>query len=263
MKQVEIPGARLNVVDRGQGSPLLLVHGFPLNHSMWSAQIETFSATQRVIAPDLRGFGRSSVTEGTVTMEQFADDCQALLGALGIDEPITFCGLSMGGYIAWQFARKYGDRLSRLILCDTRAAADSAEAADTRRKMARHVLASGTEFIASAMLPKLFAPSTVERHPDRIEAVRQMILGSDPQGIAAAQQGLAARPDATPWLATIGMPTLVLVGASDAISPPEEMQQIAAAIPHSEYRVIPAAGHMAPMENPDAVNAAMTEFLRS
>src|SRR5687767_13095699 len=103
MPKVPLSDGTLNVLDQGSGPPLLLVHGFPLDHTMWFGQIDHFSRRWRVIAPDLRGFGASTVTPGTVTMEQFADDLNALLDALGISEPVHLCGLSMGGYIGWQF----------------------------------------------------------------------------------------------------------------------------------------------------------------
>jgi 3-oxoadipate enol-lactonase len=261
MKTIDAGAVRLQVYDAGAGEPILFVHGFPLNHSMWQAQLTALADGHRVIAPDLRGFGGSMVTEGTVTMEQFADDCAALLDALKIHEPITFCGLSMGGYVGWQFFRRHRDRLKRLVLCDTRAVADSPEAAETRRKMAEHVTQAGTEAVAKAMLPKLFAAATLEQQPATVAAVQRMILTSPPAGIAAAQRGMAARPDVRAWLPTMDVPTLVIVGEEDAISPPEEMRQLADAIPGATFVKVSAAGHMAPMENPTAVNTAIREFM--
>src|SRR5437879_9784417 len=125
-----------------------------------------------MIAPDLRGFGQSDVTHGTVMMEQFADDIAALLNALLITEPIVFCALSMGGYVAWQFALRHRQRLARLILCDTRAVADSPEAAAGRLKTAERVLAEGASVAAEALLPKLFAPTTYSERPQIVEATR-------------------------------------------------------------------------------------------
>src|SRR5438477_10780764 len=132
MPLLEVQNVRFNVIDRGRGTPLVLVHGYPLDHSMWQGQIEGLSDMCRVIAPDLRGFGKSSVTPGVVTMEQMADDVAALLDELSITERIIFCGLSMGGYVAWQFAFRHRPRLAKLILCDTRAVADSLEVASGR-----------------------------------------------------------------------------------------------------------------------------------
>jgi 3-oxoadipate enol-lactonase len=140
MSKISVGDVALSYVDRGTGIPLLLVHGFPLDHSMWSHQIEELSSFGRVLAPDLRGFGQSGVTEGTVTMERFADDLAALLDAVGVGEPVVFCGLSMGGYIGWQFWKRHPSRLRALVLCDSRAAADSAEGARARRQSAEKVL---------------------------------------------------------------------------------------------------------------------------
>src|SRR6476660_4012548 len=154
-----VSGCEFNVVERGSGVPLLLVHGFPLDHSMWDGQLDGLAGSYRVIGPDLRGFGSSDVTPGTVTMEQLADDMAALLDALKVSEPVAFCGLSMGGYVAWQFALRYRARLAKLLLCDTRAVADSAEAAAGRLKTAEKVLAEGAGVAADALIPKLFAPA--------------------------------------------------------------------------------------------------------
>lgn len=261
IKPITVNGIRLKVFDRGQGPALLFVHGFPLDHTMWTGQLEAFASTHRVIAPDLRGFGGSDVTAGSVSMEQMADDCAALLDALDVRERVTFCGLSMGGYVAWQFVRKHAARLGRLVLCDTRAVPDTPEAAEGRRKMADHVLAHGTEAVATAMLPKLFAPTTVQAQPEVVEATRQVILAAKPAGVAAAQHGMAARPDTRPLLATIRVPTLVVVGESDVISPPAEMREMADAIAGARFVTIPNAGHMSPLEQPAAFNDALRAFL--
>ncbi len=267
MKSFSVRGTELHCVDRGQGRPVLFVHGFPLDHTMWTAQIEALSSDYRVIAPDLRGFGRSLIrsTGGTpvvpFTMEQFADDLAALLDALEVREPAVYCGLSMGGYIALQFQRKYAERLRGLALCDTRSTADTAEAAAGRRTMAERVLKEGPAFVAETMLPRLVCETTRQERPGLVEELRRVIMANCPQGIAAAALGMAQRPDMTASLGGIRCPTLVVVGQEDTISPPAEMRGIAAAIPRARFVEIPAAGHMSPMENPAAVTAAIAEFL--
>jgi len=261
MKIQTVNGVRLATVDRGRGTPLLLVHGFPLDHTMWSAQIDALAERCRVIAPDLRGFGRSEVTEGKVSMEQFADDLAALVGALGVDEPVVFCGLSMGGYVAWPFWRRHASRLKALVLCDTRSAADTPEAAADRLAMAERVLAEGPAPLVEAMVPKLFAEATVRARPELIESVRRVMLSTDPEGIAAAARGMAERADAPSMLREIDCPALVLVGRHDVISTVDQMQAIADAIPGARLVEIADAGHMSPMENPFAVNGAMGELL--
>lgn len=261
MPTISLSDISLNCLDAGDGSPILFVHGFPLDHSMWRHQLEEFSRTHRVIAPDLRGFGQSDVTSGTVTMEQFADDQAALLDALGVTEPVVFCGLSMGGYIGWQFFKRHRSRVRALIQCDTRAIADSPEGVANREKLARLVLENGTEPVAAAMLPNLFAEATTPPRQAAVEETRQAMLRTSPDGIAAASLGMAARPDVSADLPTIDVPTLMIVGEEDCISTVDEMRGIATAIPGSQLAVIPDAGHMSPLENPAAVNAAIAGFL--
>lgn len=262
MKSVRLGEIEMHVVERGHGAPLLLAHGFPLDHSMWQSQIDELSNEFRVIAPDLRGFGRSQVSTGTVTMEQYADDLASLLNVLRIQEPITFCGLSMGGYIAWQFWRRHAARLKALILCDTRAAADTEEVARGRLLSAQQVVSSGLNTLVESMVPRLFADQTLREKTELVQKTRQVILSSSPEGIAAALRGMAARPDVTADLPRITVPTLVLCGEHDVISRVAEMRDIAAAIPHARFVVIPNAGHLAPLEQPAAVNAAIRKFMR-
>jgi pimeloyl-ACP methyl ester carboxylesterase len=261
MPEYTVNGVRLHVRQSGEGPVLLLVHGFPLDHSMWQGQLSGLSPSYRVIAPDLRGFGASGVTPGKVTMSAMADDLAALLQAMEIREPICLCGLSMGGYVAWQFWSRHPDRLSHLILCDTRAVADSQPVARGRLLMAQSVEETGPEPVAETMIPKLFASRTLEQQPDLVEQTRRVILGTHPAGIAAAQRGMAERPDMTDRLSQIRVPTLVLCGQQDAISPPDEMREISRALPQATFALIPDAGHMAPLEQPDEVNRAISSFL--
>ncbi len=265
VKSLAVNGTEIWYVDRGTGLPLLLIHGFPLDHTMWTELIDALAGPGlRVLAPDLRGFGRSplgTTENATVTMDQFADDLAGWLDALAIREPVVLCGLSMGGYIAFQFWRKFAPRLRGLILCDTRAVADTPEGAAGRRSMAERVLREGPAPLVETMLPKLLADTTPRQRPDLVERLRSMIAAANPQGIAAAARGMAERPDMTSALGQIRCPTLVIVGQHDVISPPAEMRGLAAAIPAAKFAEIPAAGHMSPMENPVAVSGAMREFL--
>jgi 3-oxoadipate enol-lactonase len=240
-----------------------LVHGFPLDHSMWHGQIDGLARHRRVIAPDLRGFGRSSGVEpGSVTsMDQFADDLALLLDAMGVDEPVVYCGLSMGGYIAWPFVRKHRRRLGGLILCDTRCESDAPAAAAARLENARRVMEEGSGVLAGTMLPKLFAARTLAARPELVAGIRAVIEAAPPAGVAAALRGMARRPDATAWLSEIDCPTLVVVGAEDALTTPEQMRAIAARIPQAQIVEIHDAGHIAPYEQPNAFNAAVEAFL--
>lgn len=261
MKKIKTNDIELAVVDQGKGVPLVLVHGFPLDHSMWQGQIEGLRGGCRVIAPDLRGFGRSGVTDGTVTMAQMADDLAAMLDVMEVSDPVVFCGLSMGGYVAWEFFQRYRARLRGLVLCDTRAICDTPEAAEGRRETAAKVVAEGPAALSQGMMPKLFAQGNLAEKAPLIEQTRRVMLNTSPQGIAAAARGMAERIDAGDLLPKIDCPTMVIVGEEDAISTVDEMRGIADSITNSHFVKIPDAGHMSPLEQPGAVNAAIREFL--
>ncbi|MGD9636121.1 MAG: alpha/beta fold hydrolase [Pirellulales bacterium] len=265
MKTANLSKTRMAYVEEGDGIPVLLVHGFPLDHTMWDPQIAALAPHARVIAPDLRGFGATPPAAGDaergVSMEDHANDLNELLDALGIREPIVLAGLSMGGYVAWQFVRQHGHRLRALVLCDTRAKADTEEARAGRLKMAEAVAKEGARLAADAMEPKLFRKAAFDKQPEVVAAIRATMLRQTPAAIAAAQRGMAVRPDVTEMLPHITVPTLVLVGVEDAIATPAEMKQIADAIPGAEYVVIPESGHMTTVENPAATNAALVKFV--
>lgn len=249
----------------GEGRPLLLLHGFPLDGQMWQAQWENLADRYDLIVPDLRGFGRSQLTDDDVeqgiAMHRYAADAVALLSELKIQQPVALVGFSMGGYAAWQFALHHRPRLEALILVDTRAAGDTPEARARRLEMADEVLAAGSAEAALAMTPKLLAPSTFEHRRDVVEQLEAMIRRQSPQAVAAAQRGMAARHDVTEQLSEISVPTLLLGGAHDEITPPEEMKQLADALPQGRFVEIADAGHMSPMENSPAVNDAIRDFL--
>lgn len=257
-----VNGVRLALVDRGFGTPLVLAHGFPMDHAMWNAQIDSLSKSHRVIAVDLRGFGQSEATDYPTTMEQFADDLTAVLDARRVNEPVVLCGLSMGGYIAFAFWRRYAARLRGLILCDTRAEADSPETVAARRATAQRVLVEGAGVLVEGMAARLFAKATPQNQPELVEELRCMAERCSARGLAAASLGMALRPDSTAILGEIRCPTLVIVGQEDAISPPEEMRGIAGTIPNTQFVEVPGAGHLSPMERPAEVNAAIETFLR-
>ncbi len=263
MPTVTINGITFEVLDQGQGPVVLFIHGFPLNHAMWRPQIEALGEDYRIIAPDLRGFGGSSYTAGTVTMRQFADDLLGVLDQLWITDPITLCGLSMGGYIAFQFVENYPERLNGLILCDTKASPDSEDAAKNRHKLAESVLKKGAEVVAQTMPEKLFAKETLKNRTEIVDECKQMMLAAHPEGIAAALRGMAERPDMSTLLPKINLPTLVIVGEEDQITTLEEMSQMAGIISKSTFLKVPNAGHMAPLEQPEPVNQSIKTFLQT
>ena len=263
MPTIKLPGVDLSFADHGAGRPVVLIHGFPMDHSIWVHQVQALAPRYRVITPDLRGAGRSSVTPGKVTVEHWADDLAAMLDALKIDEPIVLGGLSMGGYVAFRFFQAHRSRLAGLILCDTKAVADTPQAAAGRLELAGRLEREGNQFLADTMPPRLLAPATLDGKPEVVERLRQIILAGDPVGYAATSRGLAERPNFTLLLSQIDCPALLLVGRQDAISTAAEMNAMARAIPAARIVEIPNAGHVTPMEAPAEVTAAMQQFLGS
>ncbi len=247
--------------DVGQGSPLLFIHGYPLGRALWQPQIEALSQVARVIAPDLRGFGDSPAVAGKASMETYAADCAALLDALEIHEPVTLCGLSMGGYIAFAFWRAHAARVGRLILAATRALPDSAEQQENRLKAAALAEKEGAEAIARAMLPKMLSPKTQAEHPEIIAQTKQIMLNASVTGIVSALLGMRERPDSTPTLATITVPTLIVRGADDAFASAEEVAAMQAAIPGAQLAIIAGAGHLPNLEQPAVFNQAIKQFI--
>jgi 3-oxoadipate enol-lactonase len=254
----------LSYSDDGPGRAVVLLHGFPLSRAMWVEQIPDLGAMYRVIAPDLRGHGGSPAPEGVYTMDEMADDVIQTLDSLHISEPVVLGGLSMGGYVALSLILRYPQRVRALMLMDTQAGADSVEAAATREGTAKAVLeAGGAAPIVDPMMGRLFSPLTRERRPERLTPLREVMEQTTARGIAGALRGMAIRPDRRADLARISVPTLVLVGEDDVITPPAVARSLAEAIPGAHLEVIPEAGHMAPYENPSVVNAAILIFLRS
>ncbi len=255
-----IDGVEIAYDDRGSGPAVLLLHAFPLGLFMWDAQVAALSATHRVVRFDARGFGESATGDGPLTMERIADDGAALLDVLGIEKAVVG-GCSMGGYAAFAFVRRHPQQLAGLVLQDTRAGADAAETKAFRATLAAKVLAEGASAAAEAFLPKLVGETSHRERPDLVASLRERILGTSPQGIANALHGLAARADSRETLPAIAVPTLVLVGAEDVLTPPSEAATMAAAIPRARLDVVLQAGHLSNLENPAAVSAALLAFL--
>ena len=254
-----VRGIEIAYEERGQGAALVLLHGFPFNRSMWREQIEALSSKHRVITADLRGHGETEVT-ASATMEEMADDVAALLDALDVERAIVG-GLSMGGYVALAFARKYPARLRALILADTRPQADTDEARSNREKMAERALKEGMATIAEMQLPKLLAPETRARKPEAVSRVREMIVATKPEGAATALRGMMVRRDQTDLLSQIKVPTLIIVGSEDELTPPHDAEAMHKAIKNSRLVNIANAGHVSNIENALQFNHALQEFL--
>ena len=244
----------------GDGTPVLLLHAFPLDSRMWLPQVEALGGYQAIV-PDLRGFGAARALAGEITpMDLLADDLARLLDERSL-ERVVLCGLSMGGYVALAFARRHPDHLGGLVLCDTRASSDTEEARAGRLAMAERVLAEGVGFLPEALLPRLLGETTRQRRPELVQEVTDTILDQDPRGIAAAQRGMAARSDSSEVLGQIAVPTLVITGMQDELISPEESTRMAAAIRDARLVQVPEAGHLANLEQPEPVNEALLDFL--
>ncbi|HVO29351.1 MAG TPA: alpha/beta fold hydrolase [bacterium] len=252
-------GVSIHYREAGTGPALLLLHAFPLHAGMWEPQLRGLAATYRVIAPDARGFGDSPESVDVLTMETIADDAVALLAGLGVSEAIV-CGLSMGGYAALAFLRRHSGFVRGLVLADTRATADTSEGKSGRENFALDAIAKGAGWVADAMLPRLLRK---EPDPAAAASVRGMIAGARTGSIAAASRGLARRADSTDLLPSIRVPTLVVVGQEDLLTPPADARSMRAAIPGSHLVEIPGAAHLSNLENPDAFNAAIVGLGRA
>lgn len=243
---------------------LVFLHGFPLGPEMWARQKDQFEAEgYRVVTPDVRlesPMGEGGLPE-PVTMEQMADAAVEAVERAG-GGPFIPIGFSMGGYVAFAIAAKYPDRLAGLVLVDTRAEADSEEGKAGRREMAAKVMKEGAKAAADAMVGKLLAPDTLRHQPDIAKEVERIILSASPVAIAASSLGMALRPDRTGMLSAINVPALVIVGEEDAITPPHAAESLASAIPDAALEIIPKAGHLSNLEQPEAFHAALSNWLR-
>jgi 3-oxoadipate enol-lactonase len=260
---LEVDGIRIAYDRYGDGAPnhtVVFLHAFPLNRLMWAPQLEDLRGVWQVIAPDMRGHGASDVTGEAASMERMADDVHALVESIDVGR-VVLVGLSMGGYVALSFMRKYGDTVRALVLADTRATADNEEARAARYTLIEEVAAKGAPVLAESMLPKLLSQKSVEEKAELVVAVRRMIETTSPSGIAGALAGMAERPDSTDVLAQIAVPTLVVVGAEDTVTPEADARAMADAIPGARLEVIEGAGHLSNLEQPAEFNKILREFL--
>lgn len=251
----------LNFDEVGKGQPLVLIHGFPLDRTLWHPQLAGLSDVARVIAVDLRGFGKSPEASGTVvTMEQHARDIKEMLDGLGIAEAVV-CGLSMGGYVALAIAELFPEMLNGIILCNTRAVADGEAAQRMREITALKSLDGGIPELVPGMVEKLLSTRTLQSVPQLSRFVSNMLLEQPATAWATSSRGMAVRPDRTALLGKLHVPALVVTGSEDALMPPAESEAMATHIPHAELVVIPRVGHLSNLEAPDAFNGAVHEFL--
>lgn len=251
---------------RGSGIPLLLLHAFPLDHSMWEAQ-EPLADAVRIIAPDQRGFGATPGEPTITSIGAMADDAVAVLDALHVAEPAFVCGVSMGGYIAQHVAARHPERVRGLILCDTKLDADTPEARAGRAGLAAKVSRRGAGLLADTMLGTLLAQSAEARgrarRPAIEELLRQTIARQPVATIQAALAAMGERPDMTETMQSLPIPTLLVVGEEDTFTPPAIMQRMESILPDARLLIVPQAGHLVPLEVPEVFNAAVLAFLHA
>lgn len=249
--------------DQGQGIPLLLIHGFPLNNTLWQPQIASLKDVARVITPDLRGFGASEPVNSISTMETLATDCLNLLDNLNIHEPVFVGGLSMGGYITFSFHRLFPEKVKGLILAATRPGVDSPEGKANRDRLAQLAQERGSEAVVADMLPKMFSPKTYQNKLSLVENTHQMMASTSVYGIIGALMGMKNRIDSTPLLPDIHKPVLILHGSDDQLIPLKEAEAMQGTIPGAKLCILPEAGHLLNLEQPDLSNQYIKDFLIS
>ncbi|WP_455246024.1 alpha/beta fold hydrolase [Petrachloros mirabilis] len=257
--KTHINGITLAYDDNGSGIPLVFLHAFPLNRTMWAQQKQALSSRFRTILIDLRGHGESEAPLWHYTLEQAADDVCALLDQISIPRAV-FVGLSMGGYILFALYRKYPERVTGLVLADTRAQADTLEGIQGRFQMAQTAYREGPSAIANLMLSKLLSRATLQEKPEIVQRVRRMIEDNEISGIAGDLMAMAERPNSVPFLKQITCPTQIIVGELDQATPPSEAKLMAEQIPGARLALIPNAAHLANIEQPDAFNQILAEF---
>ena len=263
MTKINTRGFEMAYEDTGsKATSLLLVHGFPLDRTLWTAQVQGLADVARVIAPDLRGFGESDPPSGEVTMDTYADDLSGLLDALGVKNAVV-CGLSMGGYIAFAFYRRHAHRVRGLVLADTKAGPDSPEGKRGRDDNIALARTQGAGAVGDKMMPKMITPKTAAERADVASAARAMMARQSVAAVVSALEAMRDRPDSTPTLAQITVPTLVITGADDQLIPVKEAEAMRDAIRDARLVTIPGAAHLSNFEQPDAFNAAVREFLKS
>ena len=243
------------------GYPLVLLHGFPLNRTMWEPQVSAFAAESRCIAIDARGFGESTPNP-PFRMDRYADDVVGVLDALGIERAVVG-GVSFGGYVAFAIWRRHPDRIRALVLADTHPGADTPEQVARRRELIEVTRAQGSTAIANVLIAGMMGKTTRERQPDTYDAVHRMMAQTKPEAIVGALEAMIERPDSTSLLRTITVPTLIVVGDEDVITPPKMARAMHAGIQGSRLEILADAGHLANLERPAAFNAVLSEFLAS
>jgi pimeloyl-ACP methyl ester carboxylesterase len=255
----QLNGIQLSYDDVGSGFPIVLLHAFPLDRSMWAPQLGALVRQGRCIAPDLRGFGGTSAA-APYSMDQYADDVAALMDGLGLGAGVIG-GLSMGGYIAFAFWRRHREKVRALVLADTRAGPDTEEGREKRRRLIEVARSRGAATVADMQVGSMVGETTRERRPEVVATIRAMMAAAPVDGIVGALEAMMARPDSTPTLATIDVPTLILVGAEDTLTPPTEARAMHERIRGSRLEILEQSGHICNLEQSAAFSHVVSEFV--
>jgi len=255
-------GISIGYDDEGSGEPLVLVHGHPFDRTLWRPQVERFRATHRVIAPDLRGYGETTVVPGKTLLETYARDLESLLDHLGVGE-FVLGGLSMGGQIVMECYRLFPERIRGVILADTFAKAETGAGKRQRNEVADSLLRDGMDKYSEQFLPQMMAPANIARLPDVAAHVLDMMRTTSAEGAAAALRGRAERRDYVGLLSRVSVPTLVIVGSEDGFTPVSDAEFMHARLPHSALVVIDGAGHLPNLERETEFGEALAAFLES
>lgn len=245
-----------------EGSVVIFIHGFPFNRSMWASQVEALSKSYRVLSLDVRGHGQSETGDGQYSMEFFVDDLIAGMDHLKIDTAVL-CGLSMGGYIALRAVERHANRFKALVLCDTKSQADSDEVKIKRAAAVQSVKKDGVEAFATGFVKTVLTENSIKNNPDLVKTILDMIQGNSPLGISGALLAMASRTDTTVALDKMSLPTLILVGEEDKLTPLSASEAMKRRMLRATLYVIPQAAHLSNLENPAVFNDYLLGFLRT
>jgi 3-oxoadipate enol-lactonase len=246
----------------GKGSAVVLLHPFPVHHEFWLPASQFLSSRYRLIMPDLRGHGESTLGEGPATMHKHADDVVRVMTDAGVDRA-ALVGVSIGGYTIFEFWRRFRERVSAIVLCNTKAQADTDDARNSRLQVANQVMETGTEPFFEDMLRKVLSENTRRSRPDRVDGALRMMRKMSPEEVAGVQRGMAARADSVALLKTIDVPALIITGSEDNMTGLPEAELMKQNLRGSELRVIDKAGHYSPWEQPEEVGKLIRQFLES
>jgi pimeloyl-ACP methyl ester carboxylesterase len=260
MHSLRSDDAEISYEIQGSGPAVILLHPFPTHHEFWLPVIPALESRYRLILPDLRGHGTSEIGQGPAFMGKHAADIARIMDAAGVGKA-AFIVCSIGGYVVFEFLRRFRPRVSALALCNTRPQPDTAEARANRLKSAESVVEQGAEPFFQAMVPKLFGPTSLSSRPDLVEGALRMMRKMSPEDISLVLRGMAERPDSVPDLKHINLPTLIIMGEEDSLASAADGELMRQNIPGSRLKMIPKAGHYAPWERPEAVAPLLRQFL--